>query len=148
MATNNGNILVNQGRHEAIMESMLTKASTPLFEGSFTSMLSATLLLLNLKTIHGLTNVFMDELFSLLQKELLPKGNKTPITTYEALKLIKELGLSYDSIHTCTNGCVFFLGTLKDSRVCPKCNTSRFVDESQCVPWKVLRHFPLIPRLL
>jgi len=48
----------------------------------------------------------MDELFSLLRKKLLPKGNKMPTTTYEALKLIKELGLSYDSIHTCTNGCV------------------------------------------
>jgi hypothetical protein len=54
---------------------MLTKASTPLFEGSFTNMLLAMLLLLNLKIVHGLTNVFMDELFSLLRKKLLPKGN-------------------------------------------------------------------------
>jgi len=28
---------------------------------------------------------------------------------YEALKSIKELGLSYNSIHTWTNGCVFFM---------------------------------------
>jgi hypothetical protein len=71
-----------------------------------------------------------------------------PTITYEALKLIKKLGLSYDSIHTCTNGCVFFCGALKDSRVCPKCNTNRFVDESSYVPRKVLQHLPLIPRLL
>lgn len=108
LATNNGNILANQGKHEVILESMLTKASTPLFEGSFISMLLAMLLLLNLKIVHGLTKVFMDELLSLLRKKLLPKGNKMPTTTYEALQLIKELGLSYDSIHTCTNGCVFF----------------------------------------
>jgi hypothetical protein len=108
LATNNGNILANQGKHEVVLESMLTKASTPLFEGSFISMLLAMLFLLNLKILHGLTNVFMDELLSLLQKKLLPKGNKMPTTTYEALQLIKELGLSYDSIHTCTNGCVFF----------------------------------------
>ncbi len=88
------------------MESIITKASTPLLEGSSINMLSAMLLLLNLKIVHGLSNVFMDELFSLLRKKLLPKGNKMPTTTYEALKLIKELGLSYDSIHTCTNGCV------------------------------------------
>ncbi len=55
-------------------------------------MLSTMLLLLNLKIVHGLTNVFMDELLSLLQKKLLPKRNKMPTATYKALKLIKELG--------------------------------------------------------
>jgi hypothetical protein len=89
---------------------MLTKASTLLYEGSSISMLSTTLLLLNLTIVHGVSNNFMDELFSLLWKELLPKGNKMPATTYEfeAFKVIKVLGLSYDSIHACTNGCVFF----------------------------------------
>jgi hypothetical protein len=63
-----------QGHYdEALMEIMLTKASTFLYEGSFTNMLSTTLLLLNLRTIHGVSNNFMDELFSLLWKELLPK---------------------------------------------------------------------------
>jgi hypothetical protein len=32
--------------------------------------------------------------------------------------------------------------------VCPKCNSNRFMDGSQSIPWKVIRHFPLIPRLL
>jgi hypothetical protein len=68
---------------------MFMKASTPLFEGSSTSMLLAMLLLLNLKIVHGLTNFFMDELLSLLRRLLLPKRNKMPTTTYEALKLIK-----------------------------------------------------------
>lgn len=43
---------------------------------------------------------------------------------------------------------VFFQGTLKDCRVCPKCNTNKYVEESQYLPRKVLQHFPLIPRLL
>jgi hypothetical protein len=59
-------IPIDQAKHETIMESMITKTSTPLFQGSSTSPLSAMLLLLNLKTIHGLSNVFMDDLFSLL----------------------------------------------------------------------------------
>jgi hypothetical protein len=67
---------------------------------------------------------------------------------YKALKSIKELGLSYNSIHTWTNGCVFFHGALKDSRVCLKCNTNRFVEESSYDPQKVFWLFPLIPRLL
>jgi hypothetical protein len=94
------------------MESMITKASTPLYESSFINMLAAMLLLLNLKTIHGVNNVFMDELFSFLRKELLPKGNKMP-NTYEAFKSIKTLGLNYDSIHACPNGCVHFWDNLK-----------------------------------
>jgi hypothetical protein len=128
------------------MELMITKASTPLFEGSSMNMLST--MLLNLKIVHGVSNVFMDKLFSLLKMELLPKGNNMPTTIYEALKLIKELGLNYDSTHNCTNGCVFFRGTLKDCKVYPKCNTNRYMEESQCVPWKVLQHFLLILRLL
>jgi hypothetical protein len=79
------------------MELMITKASTPLFEGSSMNMLLT--MLLNLKIAHGVSNLFMDKLFSLLKMELLPKGNNMPTITYEALKLIKELGLRYDSTH-------------------------------------------------
>jgi hypothetical protein len=50
--------------------------------------------LLNLKTVHRVSNVFMDELFSLLRTKLLPKGNKILVTTYKALELIKGLGLN------------------------------------------------------
>jgi hypothetical protein len=89
------------------MDSMIIKASTSLFEGYFARMLFAMLMLLNLKVICGLSNVSMDELFSLLQKKLLLKGNTVLVTTYKSFKLIKELGLSYDSIHSSTNGCVF-----------------------------------------
>jgi hypothetical protein len=63
-------------------------------------------LLLNSKTIHGVSNSFMDELFSLLRKELLPKGNKLHATTDEAMKTIKVFRLSYEYIHACIDGCV------------------------------------------
>lgn len=66
------------------------------------------LLLLNLRIIHLVGNVLMDELLSLLCLELLQKGNKMLATTYEAFILVKTCGLSSDSIHACTNGCVFF----------------------------------------
>jgi hypothetical protein len=102
------NFSIDSKQHEIVMEAMITKASTPLYEGSYTSMLATMLLLLNLRSIHGVNNVFMDEFFSLLHKEMLPKGSKMPVNTYEAFKLIKTLGLSYDSIHACPNGCVTF----------------------------------------
>ncbi len=74
---------------------MITKHQTPLFEGSFTSMLLSMLLLLNLKTLHRVNNVFMDELFSLLGTIVITKkGNKMLVTTYKALELIDGLGLN------------------------------------------------------
>jgi hypothetical protein len=124
------------------------KAITPLYEGFVTSMLSATLLLLNLSTVHGVTHTFVDELFSLWQEELLPKNNKLPTTSYKAHKLIKTFGLCYDSIHTCVNGCVLFRGDYKHANVCPKCKTPRFMEGSRVVSRKVLRHFPFIPWLV
>jgi hypothetical protein len=98
-------ILKNLTRSKILLEIMIVKASTPLYKGSSTSMLLAMLLLLNLRIVHVVNNAFMDEPFSLLWKELLPKDNKMPTSTYKALKLNKAIGLSYDSIHACTNGC-------------------------------------------
>jgi hypothetical protein len=130
------------------MEALFSKATTPLYKGCSISMLSTTLLLLNLTNVHGVTHTFMGELFSLLQKELLPKNNKMLISSYEAHKLIKSLSLTYDSIHAYANGCVVFWKKYKHNHVCPKCNTSRFVEGSRVVPRKVLRHFPLISWLI
>ena len=44
---------------------------------------------------------------------------------------------------------MLFQGDLESMEVCPKCKESRWevADGSRWVPHKVLRHFPLIPRL-
>jgi hypothetical protein len=63
---NDNVILENLTRSKILLETMIVNASTPLYEGSSTSMLLAMLLLLNLKTMHVISNAFMDELFSLL----------------------------------------------------------------------------------
>ncbi len=57
------------------MDAMLAKASTPLYESFTTNILSTILFLLNLRIVHGVNNVFMNELFSLLHLEL-PKVNQ------------------------------------------------------------------------
>jgi hypothetical protein len=128
----------NLTRSKILLEIMIVKASTPLYKGSSTSVLLTILLLLNLRIVHVVSNAFMDEPFSLLWKELLPKDDKMSASTYRALKLNKAIGLSYDSIHACTNGCVLFQGTLLHSQMCPKRGTSRFVDGSRIIPRKVL----------
>jgi hypothetical protein len=49
-------------------------------------------------------------------------------TIYQAMKLVKALGLNYEPIPTCTNVCVLFRGALKQSHVYPKCDANRYVD--------------------
>jgi hypothetical protein len=62
-------ILGDQSQHETL----LAKASTPLYESSSTSILATILLLLNLKTLHGVSSVFMDEFFFFSEKGIATK---------------------------------------------------------------------------
>lgn len=119
----------------------------PLYEGSPMNRLGTILMLLNLCSIHGVNNNCQDELFSLLKIDILPRPNTLPESRYEACKVIKKLGLAYDTIHACEKGCVLFRKEHADATHCTKCNMSRYVDGSTTIPRKVLRHFPLIPRL-
>ena len=129
------------------MERLLAESKTPLFDGSPMNQLGTMLMLLNLCSVHGVSNNLTDELFSLLGQDLLPRGNTMPKSRYEAYKIVKKLGLAYDTIHACEDGCVLFRKDLASATSCPKCMKSRFVTGSTTVPRKVLRHFPLIPRL-
>ena len=124
-------------------------ATTPLYAGSRLSSLTATLLLLNCLRTHGASNVMINEIFQILGKSVLPAINSLPISEYGASKLLKLLGLSYDLIHACPRGCMLFRGPDSEHLLrCSKCGEERFrqVGKTQ-VPTKVLRHFPLIPRL-
>lgn len=60
--------------HEDHMEELLREGQTPLYEGSSMNRLAATLLLLNLFLIFGISKSCAKELM-LLVKELLPFGN-------------------------------------------------------------------------
>ncbi|XP_025703732.1 uncharacterized protein [Arachis hypogaea] len=72
--------------------------------------------------------------------------------------MVKDLGLGYNKIHACPNDCVLFWDTYEDDEFCPICGASRYIENVEVdievdklkkkpVPAKVLRHFPLIPRL-
>ena len=129
------------------MEDLLRKSQIPLFPGRPMNRLGTMLMLLNMCSFHGVSNAFVDELFSLLQKDLLPNNNTMPRTRYEACKTIKKHRLSYDTIHACEKGCVHFWKELSNAIECPKCHSGQYVEGSSIVPKKLLRHFPLIPRL-
>ncbi|GKA07537.1 hypothetical protein Tco_0686761 [Tanacetum coccineum] len=79
------------------------------------------------------------------------KGYKLPPSYYAIKKTFKTIRLGYESIHACVNDCFLFRGDAnKDVHFCLVCNTSRWKDNNtpgKKVPKKVLRYFPIIPRL-
>jgi hypothetical protein len=132
------------------LDEMYRQASQPVYAGKSVSIISAVIVIINMAVIHGVNNTYVDELLSYLSTVLLPTGNQLPSTHYEAKKLIRKLGMNYDIIHACPDGCVLFRGEYKDLRNCPvsTCRKSRYIPGSDVIPAKVIRHFPLIPRLL
>jgi hypothetical protein len=78
---------------------------------------------------------------------LLPEGNLLPSSHYAATKTIRKLGLDYNIIHACPDGCVLYEGDHAELDACPKCLQSRWVEGTNSIPAKVIRHFPLIPQL-
>jgi hypothetical protein len=65
---------------------------------------------MNICTIHGVSNKYVDELLSLLHKYLLPKGNCLPTNMYHAKALTHKVGPNYKVIDACQNGCLLFQG--------------------------------------
>jgi hypothetical protein len=88
----------------------LEEAIRPLYRGAKCTQLAATILLMNLCTVHGVTNGFADELFTILNSHLPPTENVLPKNYYAARSLTAKLGLSYNSIHAYDKGCVLFRG--------------------------------------
>jgi hypothetical protein len=111
---------------------------------------SATIVLINMAVIHEVSNAYMDELLKYVSTVLLPCGNKLPRSYNEAKRLVKRLGLNYNNFHCCRNGYVLFRKELEHAIVCPNrdCGALRYIPSSNCVPTRLIRHFPLLPRLL
>ena len=127
---------------------MNDETRTPLYCGANISSLDATLMLMNVCRTHKATNACISELLHLFSNVILPSPNSLPSSERLASKMVSRFGLRYDTIDACRNGCVLFRRQYAEMDTCPVCNAPRYrrVGMSN-VPQKVLRHFPLIPRL-
>jgi len=86
----------------------LQEACQLLYTSAHSIKLIATMLLMNICTIHGVNNKFVNELLFLLHKYLLPLNNCFPSNMYHGKTLTKKVGLNYHIIHACPNGCILF----------------------------------------
>ena len=123
-------------------QKLMEDASKPVYDTCKFSHLTTILVLLNLQTMHGWTNESVDELLAFLH-ELLPPKSTFETQRRECKTQISKLGLGYENIHTCVNGCILFCKNLASETKCPKCKEGRSKPglKSNSSPRKVLRHF-------
>jgi len=86
----------------------LEDATKELYVGSKCTKLVATIFLMNLCMIHGVSNNFVYELLELLHSHLLLELNCLVANYYAATTLTQKLGLDYENIHVCAKRCVLF----------------------------------------
>jgi hypothetical protein len=143
-----GNNDVDPHVNESFFADVMKEAKRQLYPGCTQfSKFSFVVRLLHLKSFYRISNTAFTAILKLLA-EAFPSCNTIPKSYNDAKNLLKVLGLVYDSIHVCPNNCVLFRKQYAKLHNCPFCAMSRWKDpERKKVPQKVLRHFPLLPRL-
>ena len=131
----------------------LADAETPLYPSCVNhSKLSAIVSLFRLKTHNGWSDKSFNDLLETLS-EMLPEENVLHSSLYDVKKFLKSFDMGYEKIHACVNDCCLFRKRFKKLEKCPKCKASRWKtnihtgEKKKGVPQKVLRYFPIIPRL-
>lgn len=151
---------VNEGLSEDAKKfySLLEEAKQELYPGCKNfSKLSFTIRLYLLKCLYGWSNASFNALLELL-REAMPQLN-IPETFNKTRGMIRDLGLDYKKIDACPKDCMLYWKDHENDTFCSVCGFPRWVvnaegdyqveenNKAHKVPHKVLRHFPLIPRL-
>ncbi|GAV80868.1 Transposase_21 domain-containing protein/Pkinase_Tyr domain-containing protein/Transpos_assoc domain-containing protein, partial [Cephalotus follicularis] len=128
--------------------SLLREAEEPLLGGSEkTTKLSTMMRILNLKSRFMIPEAGTTEILRIVNS-VLPEGTVLPKNYYHLKQHMKALGLGYEKIDACLNDCVLYYGEHRSLHECPTCNHPRYKStRKNLVPYKVLRYFPLTPRL-
>ncbi|XP_042465681.1 uncharacterized protein LOC122048146 [Zingiber officinale] len=137
---------------------LLNDSKEPLYQGSRVSKLLALIKLLHIKNVGQWTNKSFSMLLQLLKEEILPENSDLPDSYSNAKKFIRDIGLSYEKIDACKNNCMLFWKDHKNLDFCEVCGISRWKEDRHSggtqfkangkkIPKKILRYFPLKPRL-
>ncbi|WVZ98199.1 hypothetical protein U9M48_043668 [Paspalum notatum var. saurae] len=132
---------------KSMFAALLEEMKHELYPGAAYTRFSFVVKLLHIKSFYRISNTAFNAILKLISSAF-PKCS-IPASFQEAKKLIRALGLGYDSIHVCPNNCVLFRKAHEKLDRCPVCGASRWKDTNgrNKIPAKVLRHFRLIPRL-
>ncbi|XP_021739799.1 uncharacterized protein LOC110706214 isoform X1 [Chenopodium quinoa] len=134
-------------------EKLIKDAEQQLYPGcNGFSKLSFVVNLFQIKCVNGLSNKAFTNILQLVKKAL-PEGNNLPTTYHDSKKIIQDLGLSYEKIDACENDCMLYWKENESLETCKVCGLSRWkviknvTKNHKKIPRKVLRYFPLKPRL-
>ncbi|CAA7025607.1 unnamed protein product [Microthlaspi erraticum] len=148
-----GEITEGEDKKEDEFLAKLADAETPLYPSCVNHCkLSAIVSLFRVKTHNGWSDKSFNDLLETLP-EMLPEDNVLHSSLYEVKKFLKSFDMGYQKIHACVNDCCLFRMKYKKLDNCPKCKASRWKtnlhtgEVKKGVAQKVLRYFPIIPRL-
>ncbi|XP_062080309.1 uncharacterized protein LOC133785063 [Humulus lupulus] len=129
---------------------LFAEAEKELYFGCTTfSVLTFIVNLMHIKVMCGWSNKSFDLLLDLLSKAF-PKDNKIPRSYYDAKKMLRDLGLGYETIHVCEYDCALFWKENKNAERCPICGHERYKfqgTKGKKIPHKKMQYFPITPRL-
>ena len=124
-----------------LVEDLLLQATQPLFEGSTTSRLQFSIILMSLCTLFSISHHCLDEILTFLKNDVLPAGNSCPKNSYEMKTTLMKLGLSHEVIHCCECGKTLYWKENSQLDSCSKCHKSRYIQGSNSIPIRVLSTF-------
>lgn len=126
---------------------LLKDSDQDLYEGCRKfSKLSFLVKLYHIKCLCRMSDKAMTMILELLKDAF--EFAKIPSSFYEAKKIINKLGLNYIKIPACPNDCMLYWGEENESlEECKRCKISKWKDKKKKQPAKILRYFPLKPRL-
>ncbi|KAK9209186.1 hypothetical protein WN944_001550 [Citrus x changshan-huyou] len=129
---------------------LFDEAQKELYPGCKTfSALTFLVKLMHIKVLNRWSNKSFDMLLQILEKAF-PACANIPASHYNAKKMLRDLGLGYETIHVCKYDCALFWKEHEGRDHCPECGESRYKNndgKGKKVMQKVLCYFPLKPRL-
>ncbi|XP_004309390.1 PREDICTED: uncharacterized protein LOC101295875 [Fragaria vesca subsp. vesca] len=130
---------------------LMRQAQTPLYPGSEHTVLETVMKQMSIKKKRNKTVACFNDDIALL-KELLSANNNCPENYDKVKSILSEFGLEYIKIDACVNNCILYYKGYKDAFECPHCYEPRYEPHARSrqtnpIPMKVLRYFPLGPRL-
>lgn len=122
-------------------------ATTPLYEGSSTTVLQTLVQLFTWFSEHpGISKEALLSLLYLQHHTILPPGNLLPDSYQAALTEIEPFLVQTQVYHACPRDCILFRGNYACLSNCPECSSHLYVPDTS-KPVRKFSYLPLGPRL-
>ncbi|WVZ94297.1 hypothetical protein U9M48_040203 [Paspalum notatum var. saurae] len=106
---------------------LLQASEKPLHEHTKVSLLAFVTRLLAIRSKYFFSNKCFNDLVQLIG-DVLPQPHKLPNDMYQCKRLTKAVGMGYEKIYMCPDGCMLFCDDHVDEKKCLHCGKERYVE--------------------